>query len=182
LFSDLIIAFMPDENDACVLRKALQTMRKQRLLGVDRSVALSRDPAGGFRLCRADEAAVEGHDSLAELIAIAQWLFGQAAPFQGDGFDGVFLAAVARSWHDSASALLFLIRRDGLSDTDELRRVLSLFHTRICETSLSVEAEAKLNLTVGTGDAFNRSRHQETSGSDREHAKASSVLRKGEDT
>lgn len=167
MYSDLIIAFMPHENDACVLRDALQAMRKQRILGVDRSVALSRDQAGGFRLCEADEAAAEERGSLSELVAIAQWLFGQTTPLQGEGLDDVFLAAVARAWRDRASALLFLIRRDGLSDTDELRRVLSLFQTRICETTLSAEIEARLSPPIGVGQALALPRSEAGAGGER---------------
>lgn len=167
MYSDLIIAFMPGESDACVLREALQAMRQQRILGVDQSLALFKDKDVRFRLCRVDEAAVDGHGSLSELVTIAQWLFGQATPLQGHGLDEVFLAAVARGWRDSASALLFLLRRDGLSDTDELRRVLSLFQTRICETTLSAEVEARLSLPIGMGQAHGRSRREAGSGNEK---------------
>lgn len=181
MFSDLIIAFMPGERDAYVLRDALRAMRKQRILGVDRSVALSRDQVGGFRLNQTDEATIERVHSLTKLVAIAQWLFDQATPSQGDDLDEVFLAAVARAWRDNASALLFLVHRDGLSDMEELRRVLSLFQTRICETTLSIEAEARLSLTIGASQALVQPRREAVSGQ-RKLNKTLPILIKDEET
>jgi hypothetical protein len=140
VYSDLIVAFMHGQNDACMLRQALRAMRKQRLLGVEQSVAVSRDQEGKFQPCQADEPEGERIGSLAVVTTIVQSLFGEETHTPAAVLDEAFVSAVARARRDNSSALLFLLDRDGASDAGELRRVLSLFQTRICETTLSLEA------------------------------------------
>lgn len=149
MYSDLIVAFMHGQSDACILRQALRAMRKQRLLGVEQSVALSRDQEGRFQPCQADEPEGERIGSLAVLVTMVQSLFGEEAHSPAAGLDEEFVSVVARARRDNSSALLFLLYRDGLTDTDELRRALSLFQIRICETTLSAEIEARLRLPMG---------------------------------
>lgn len=139
MYSDLIVAFMQGQNDACMLRQALRAMRKQRLLGIEQSVAVSRDQEGKFRPCQADEPEGEHIGSLAVLGTIVQSLFGEENHTPAAVLDEAFVSAVARARRDNSSALLFLLHRDGVSDAGELRRVLSLFQTRICETTIALE-------------------------------------------
>jgi uncharacterized membrane protein len=154
VYSDLIVAFMQGQDDAYLLRQALRAMRKQRLLGIEQSVAVSRDQEGKFQPCQADEPEGERIGSLAVLTTIVQSLFGEEAHTPAAGLDEAFVSALARARRDNSSALLFLLDRDGASDAGELRRVLSLFQTRICETTLSLEASDLPRLPAEPGSGL----------------------------
>jgi hypothetical protein len=140
VYSDLIVAFMHGQSDACMLRQALRAMRKRRLLGVEQSVVVSKDQEGKFHSCQTYDPEGERIGRLAILVTMVQSLFGEEAHSPAAWLDEAFVSAVARARHDNSSALLFLLDRDGASDAGELRRVLSLFQARICETTLSLEA------------------------------------------
>ena len=140
MYSDLIVAFMHGQSDACILRQALRAMRKQRLLGVEQSVVVSKDQEGKFQSCQTYDPEGERIGRLAVLVTMVQSLFGEEAQSPAAGLDEAFVSAVARARRDNSSALLFLLDRDGASDAGELRRVLSLFQATICETTLSLEA------------------------------------------
>jgi len=150
---DLVVFIAKGECEAQRVRDALQAMRKSPLLGVNQAVLVQKDNAGRVSVLQwrdlssgSDRGGILVIDRLAELI------FGEPSPAELDelaatGLDIDFLSLIAKQMQVNASALFFLLDRDGLEDSDELLEALSLFRVRIHKTTLS---EVTINTILKT--------------------------------
>lgn len=140
---DLVVFVAKGEWGAQRVRDALQAMRKSPLLGVNQAVLTQKDSTGLVNVLQRRSIS-SGFDGEILLIIdrLVELIFGNPSPATLDelrvvGLDIDFIALVAKKLQANSSALVFLLDRDGLEDSDELLEALSLFKGKIYKTTLS---------------------------------------------
>jgi uncharacterized membrane protein len=153
--SDLIVITFEDADEAVKVFNAMQTMRKEPLLNLDRSVIVTRDRMGKVKLQQTRDLTASGsvtHDDPLQLLA--GLIFGSPVGVVwgvdvGDarkilsrqGLDDKFVHMIEQSVGNNASAIMFLVRRDDRIDCNEILNVLGLFKGKVHQTTISPEVE-----------------------------------------
>lgn len=147
---DLIVFVSDGEREAQRVQEALQGMRKSPLLGVNRVVMIRKDSNGRVSvLQRRDLSSDSDRKNVQVLDHLAELIFGEPSPAVLDGLeraglDTRVLSLIGTQIPSGSSALLFLLDRDGMEDTDELLDALSLFRGMTYRTTLSEETIAAI--------------------------------------
>lgn len=147
MHSDLLVVTFDNQEGAGRARDALQRTRKSPLLGLESALMVTVDGAGTVSLQPGRELlARQGNDLLEVIVDVifADPPNGMLRRLVEQGLDAHFVEAVARTTGKNSSALLFLVRYDGVSDTGELLDALAPYNGKPHLTTLSPEVEAAL--------------------------------------
>lgn len=147
MHSDLLVVTFDSEEGAGRVRDALQRMHKSPLLGLENALVVTVDGAGIVSLQPGGELpAPQGGDLLEVIVGLifADPPNGMLRRLVEQGLDDRFVDAVARTTGKNTSALLFLVRYDGVSDTVELLDALAPYNGKTHLTTLSPDVEAAL--------------------------------------
>ncbi len=156
--SDLIVITFDDADEALKVAEAMQAMRKEPLLNLNQSVVVTRNRMGRVRLRQTRDVTANGNVTNGDVLGLlAGLIFGNpmgvvwgvdvgeaVVELTQQGLDDKFLQVVEQSMGNNSSAILFLVRRDGHSDRDEILNVLGLFKGKVHHTTISPETECYL--------------------------------------
>ena len=148
--SDLILMIFERQGEAQRVYDAIQSMRKEPLLGLENAAVVTKDSAGTVSLYNRRLVPVHQEAASDDLLSlVADLVFGTppedvVRALSRAGMDDRFVPRVTWAMKEDSSALLILVRHDSVSDEHELLRTLALFKGVIYQTTLSPETEAAL--------------------------------------
>lgn len=154
--NDLIVITFDDEDEAEKVLVALQAMRKKRILSLDDTVIVTKSIKGQVKLHQTLDL-TPGTEGLSSSVLglFAALVFGNSAGgtiwgfnvdqaitvLKGMGVDDKLLTEIEHSMGNHSSAIFFHVKKDSMSDPDEVVKVLAQFKGRIHQTTLPIEAE-----------------------------------------
>lgn len=148
MHSDLVVMTFDCEGEAHRVREALQATRRSSLLAPENAAIVTKDRAGRAKLDHEWEMGDgwQGND-LNLLNKIARMTCNLPPEkvlhaLAKAGLETRFLENIAGALGNDSSALLFLVRPDGVPDADELLGALALFKGKLHRTTLSPQVEA----------------------------------------
>jgi uncharacterized membrane protein len=158
--SDLVVVAFDNETGAAEMRDALVELQKQQLVILDDAAVVVRKPDGKVKVKQAVNLVGSGAlggafwGMLIGLLFWVPWLGLAMGALSGAlggalsdyGVDDGFVKEVGNTIQPGHSALFLLIRE---ATPDKLMDELRQFNGKILQTSLSMEAEAKLKETFG---------------------------------
>jgi uncharacterized membrane protein len=153
----LIVITFDQPDRAGTVFEALNLMRRRALYSLDEALVVTRNRQGQVRLHHthtlANTQSPHTLDVLVGLLFAKEDEDGENGHYaQTDiktnlsaaGFDLKFLEIIGTSMQEESSALFFLVKKASLGDADEIIKVLSLFHGRISQTTITPASEAYL--------------------------------------
>ncbi|MGD8474283.1 MAG: DUF1269 domain-containing protein [Anaerolineae bacterium] len=158
--SELVVVAFDNENGAAEMRDALVELQKQQLVILDDAAVVVRKPDGKVKVKQAVNLVGTGAlggafwGMLIGLLFWVPWLGLAMGALSGAlggalsdyGVDDGFVKEVGNTIQPGHSALFLLIRE---ATPDKLMDELRQFNGKILQTSLSIEAEARLKETFG---------------------------------
>jgi len=144
--SELIVMTFPHRGDAKTVLKAMMTMRKSSILGLESSVLVTKSRQGCFTYHPKESDIVQGNSDTQILLSIAQLTFdppqeGVVGPLKEKGLDDRFIKNLATVMEGQASALFILLEKGRGFDNREILNTLALFKGTIHQTSLLSDVE-----------------------------------------
>jgi uncharacterized membrane protein len=133
---------------------ALHAMRRRAIYSLDEALVVTRNRNGQVHLHHSQTLAnTQRAHTLGVILGLVFEEEGNERGSQTDirtelaacGFDLHFLEIIGHEMQDESSAIFFLVRRTSVGDAHEIIKVLSLFHGRVSQTTVSPESEAYLS-------------------------------------